>query len=78
MARDPSCEKRSQLWREYAAATVAHNRIGLEMKMAVKYDAEAIGPLTLEADAALAWHSVAREAIRRHEAEAHPRGSVSA
>jgi hypothetical protein len=73
VGRDLQCEICTELWREYAAALFRHLRIESELQVAAlahdEDDVRVLAPKVENADAA---RSFAREAIRQHEADAHP------
>jgi hypothetical protein len=72
VAGDPQCETCAQLWREYAAATFEHIGVNTKLRLAsLSLDEEAIDRLKLKVEAAAEWRATARDAIRKHEAEAH-------
>jgi hypothetical protein len=73
MARDLQCERCTELWREYAAATFGHIRIAGDLQIAtLGHDEEVVRSLAPKVGDAMALRVAARKAIRLHESEAHP------
>ena len=65
-----------RLWRDYAEATRNHVRVENKLKTAVlKHDHDVVASLTADCEAAAEARRVAREAVRRHEVDAHHSGA---
>jgi hypothetical protein len=71
--RHPDCQECQRLWPVYADATFEHIRIDSRLRLvALEHDIEKILSLTIQVESAKIARAVAREAVRNHEAEAHP------
>ena len=74
-----SCEECTRLWREFAEATTAHLRLQSKLEIAaLSHDPVVITQLRPHVETAAIDRAEARNAIRKHEAAAHPRPSAEA
>jgi hypothetical protein len=67
------CMDCRRLWQDYAEATRNHLRVENKLKTAVlKHDHDVVTSLTGHCETAAEARRVARDAVRRHEVDAHP------
>lgn len=76
--RQPDCEECQRLWRVYALATFEHIRLDSKLRLyALEHDIEKIQKLTFLVESAEVARAVGREAVRKHEAAAHPEAETA-
>ena len=74
----PDCPECQRLWKEYSDATTAHIKLESELDVAaLSYNPEIVSVLTPKVEDAAMARLVARDAIRDHEAVAHPNAEVA-